>query len=72
MTTNIDTMTPNDFLVEGLEVVEPAYAEFDGKMYAGLLPSNNHDRVGNMMFWLFEPDTQLIPDSIIIWLNGGK
>jgi pimeloyl-ACP methyl ester carboxylesterase len=63
--------TPNDFLVEGLEEVEPAYKEFAGSMYAGLLPSNNHGRVGEMMFWLFEPKEQLVPDSIVIWLNGG-
>jgi pimeloyl-ACP methyl ester carboxylesterase len=65
------TKSKEDFLVEGLEKIEPAYKEFEGKMFAGLLPSNNHDRVGEMMFWLFEPDEQLVPGSMIIWLNGG-
>ena len=65
------TKTPNDFLVEGLEEVEPAYKEFAGSMYAGLLPSNNHGRVGEMMFWLFEPDTQSVEDTLVVWLNGG-
>jgi carboxypeptidase C (cathepsin A) len=65
--------TKQDFLVQGLETIEPAYAMFPGKMYAGLLPTNNAggDRVGEMMFWLFEPDTQTVPDSMVLWLNGG-
>jgi carboxypeptidase D len=77
-TTSGATKTPADFLVEGLEKVQPAYAEFKGKMYAGLLPINNNngaagkeDRVGEMMFWLFEPDTQQVEHTTVLWLNGG-
>lgn len=53
----------SDFLVEGLEHVEPAFANFNGKMYAGLLPTSIDDgddddqpdaTGGNLMFWLFE------------------
>ena len=66
-------LTKQDFLVTGLETIEPAYAMFPGKMYAGLLPTNHADngRVGEMMFWMFEPDTQAVPDSMVLWLNGG-
>lgn len=38
---------------------------------AGMLPSNHDDRVGEMMFWLFEPKKQKVPDTMVIWLNGG-
>jgi len=65
------TKTPDDYLVEGLENVQPAYAEFPGKMYAGLIPMDHGGRHGEMMFWLFKPDEQLVPDTFAIWLNGG-
>jgi len=66
-----------DLLVRGLDQVEnyEAFGQFDGEMYAGTLPSDNsHDgknRTGDMMFWLFEPTHQSVPDSLILWLNGG-
>lgn len=67
------TKTKDDFVVKGLEEVEPAYAKFQGNMYAGTLPSSHGDdhRVGEMMFWLFEPDTQKVNESMVLWLNGG-
>jgi carboxypeptidase C (cathepsin A) len=60
-------------LVQGLETIEgyEAFGQFDGKMYAGLLPYDNGARLGKLMFWLFEPTTQLVKDSMILWLNGG-
>jgi len=61
----------DDFLVEGLDDVIPAYADFDGQMYAGLLPMDNGDRTGNTMFWLFQPAEQMVSKSLVIWLNGG-
>lgn len=64
--------TPEDYLVTGLEQVQPAYEEFDGKMYAGLVPftgSNDIDK--EFMFWLFAPDEPAATDTILIWLNGG-
>lgn len=57
--------------MHGLDDIVPAYAEFQGKMYAGTLPTDHADRRGEMMFWLFEPDTQTVPDTFIVWLNGG-
>ena len=64
-------------MVHNLDRVEPAYAAFDGTMYAGRLPANNIDAVGGMertgdtMFWMFEPTEQSVPDTLVIWLNGG-
>lgn len=55
----------------GLETLQPAYATFKGTMYAGMLPSDNNGRTGMTMFWLFQPDTQEVPDSMVLWLNGG-
>lgn len=60
----------SDFLVTGLEEVEPNYAKFDGKMFAGLLPidiieqpgQEKDDKRGELMFWLFRPNKDL--DSI--------
>jgi len=63
----------SEFLVTDLGNVTnyEAFGQFEGDMYAGLLPSDNGNRTGNMMFWLFEPKKQAVPDSMIIWLNGG-
>ena len=59
----------SDFLVEGLEKIEPNYAKFDGKMYAGLLPidieksrKEKEEKRGELMFWMFQPNKDL--DSI--------
>lgn len=65
------TQTPQDFLVQGLDAIEPAYGLFPGKMYAGLLPSDNGDRRGMTQFWMFQPDVQKVPETIVLWLNGG-
>lgn len=66
----------SDFLVKGLEEIEPAYAKFDGKMYAGPLPidieepgDEKKEKRGELMFWMFKPNEDL--DSLTIWLNGG-
>jgi carboxypeptidase C (cathepsin A) len=53
--------------IEGYE----AFARFEGDMYAGMLPTNNGNRTGEMMFWLFQPHTQAVENSMVIWLNGG-
>ena len=70
-------------MVEGLEGIEPAYATFSGKMYAGMMPtdmsvdqSSLHDKhtekeEARFMFWLFVPDFQSVPDTMVLWLNGG-
>lgn len=61
----------SDLRVRGLEDVEPAFGLFEGEMYAGLLPMDNDDRTGNLMFWLFAPEKPSDTDSLVIWLNGG-
>ena len=63
-------MKKEDFRVYGLEKIQPAYALFPGKMYAGRIPfKNGEERSGKTMFWLFEPDEQEVPDSIVIWVR---
>jgi len=75
---------PEDYLVQGLADIEPAFAPFQGKMYAGLVPttlygqessssssSSGSDEPGNLMFWLFAPDQPVYDDSLVIWNNGG-
>ena len=62
----------SDFLVEGLEDIEPAFKQFNGTMYAGLLPIDidyDDEPRGKLSFWLFNPDES--KDSLTIWLNGG-
>ena len=70
-TTPTSTPRKEDFLVHGLDAVQPAYADFEGQMYAGRLSANNGDRVGDTMFWMFEPQAQEVPETLVIWLNGG-
>lgn len=77
--------SPDDFLVRGLEEIEPAFIPYDGVMYAGLVPttlygtntanSNQNDRKseedGALMFWLYAPTNPIHTDTLVIWLNGG-
>jgi carboxypeptidase C (cathepsin A) len=62
-----------DLLVTGLEQIKgyEAFGQFHGQMYAGLLPMDNGERSGKIMFWLFEPEQQTYENSMIMWLNGG-
>jgi Serine carboxypeptidase len=61
-----------DLAVHGLEELVPAFADFDGDMYAGLLPMNNgKNRHGKLMFWLFVPRHTANPNALTLWLNGG-
>jgi carboxypeptidase C (cathepsin A) len=69
---------PSDFLVQGLEEIEPAFQSFDGSMFAGRLPidlpddySDNEPPSGEYMFWLFQPNNATAMDTVTIWLNGG-
>lgn len=76
-------ITKDEFLVTGLEEIEPAFSEFDGQMYAGLLSidpeftleahdDNTYvDNVGKLMFWLMESTNPISDDSLVIWFNGG-
>ena len=63
--------TKDDLRITELGKIEPLYNQFDGEMYAGTLPTDHDDRRGEMMFWLFEPTTQAVPNTMVIWLNGG-
>ena len=65
------TKQPDDFLVEGLDEIEPAFAEFQGKMYSGRIPMDNENRHGKLQFWLFAPSHPTTSDTLTIWLNGG-
>ena len=74
----------DEFLVQGLAEIEPAFASFEGAMYAGLVPTTlyadlqqqdqqqkDDDAVGELMFWLFAPDQPKFDDTLMIWNNGG-
>jgi hypothetical protein len=61
----------SSFLVRGLEAIEPAYGLFDGSMYSGLLPMDNGNRHGELMFWLFASESPTVPNTLTIWLNGA-
>ena len=69
------TKTKADLAVKGLEDIVPAFEEFEGDMYAGLLPiahpSKDKGEEGEYMFWFFEPEAPEVEDSLIIWFNGG-
>jgi carboxypeptidase C (cathepsin A) len=71
----------DDFLVKGLEDVEPAFDSFQGTMYAGVLPiddgsGNSHnteeeEEEGHLMFWYFDAEKPTVDDTFVIWFNGG-
>lgn len=71
--------TPDDYLVRGLEDVEPAFRSYDGTMYAGLVPTilyneaqdSRSEEPGSLMFWLYAPANPIHTDTLLIWLNGG-
>lgn len=62
---------PADFLVENLDEIEPAFSEFDGQMFSGLLPMDNKNAHGKLQFWLFAPTSPTASNTLTIWLNGG-
>jgi len=66
--------TAQDYRVHGLEEIEPAFASFEGRMYAGLVSTAEPDDEtddGTFMFWLFEPKAPLYNDTLTAWSNGG-
>jgi carboxypeptidase C (cathepsin A) len=79
----VGAISPDAFAVNGLEEIVPAFGEFDGSMFAGLLPIDRNgqqqeqaDAVpaqdkGALFFWLFDPTEPTDDDSLVIWLNGG-
>ena len=67
----VQAVSRQDYRVHGLEEIVPAFADFDGLMYAGLMPVDHRDRHGSIMFWLFVPHHPSVPDTLTLWLNGG-
>jgi len=59
--TELPRKPKSDYLVQGLEEVEPAFSSIkNGTMYAGLIPfdyetrsNTNKHRKGEFLFWLF-------------------
>lgn len=68
------SLNAKDFEVHGLGDIVEAFNDFDGKMYAGQMPtSRNKDEWedSKFMFWLFVPHTAAAKDTLTIWHNGG-
>ena len=64
-----------DFVVKGLVDEEPAFAAFEGEMFAGVLPvdpieEGDDDQLGHMMFWYFDSEEPRVDDTLIVWFNG--
>lgn len=63
-----------EFRVHGLGKIVEAFDEFDGEMYAGLMPTSRNQsqwEESKFMFWLFEPVASVAPDTLTLWFNGG-
>lgn len=63
-----------DFRVHGLGKVVEAFDEFEGRMYAGQMPTSRDPtkwEESKFMFWLFHPDALAAPDTLTLWFNGG-
>jgi len=66
----------SDYRVEGLEDIEPAFAEYKGGMYAGTIPVESWSKPlkeghGELMFWYFDTHKPVHDDTLVIWFNGG-
>ena len=57
--------TPEDYRVQGLADMEPAFHSVEGDMYAGLIAAR-HD--AELFFWLIANNDS---DSLVLWFNGG-
>ena len=69
-------MKKHDFAVDrkALGEVLEAFNEFDGDMYSGLMPTSTVESEwddSKFMFWLFESNDSVSPDSLTLWFNGG-
>jgi carboxypeptidase C (cathepsin A) len=63
-----------DFRVHGLGKIVEAFDEFDGRMYAGQMPTSRDPtkwEESKFMFWLFLSDAAAAPDTLTMWFNGG-
>jgi carboxypeptidase D len=76
-TLDVDLPSSEDLRVRDLAEFYPAYASFEGKMFAGSLPIDHEQpdgtapRTGNLQFWLFVPDAPTVPNTMASWFNGG-
>jgi carboxypeptidase C (cathepsin A) len=74
---SVPLKTATDYWVDphALKEIYPLVAStvaFDGDLYSGLIPfENGPRRSGALMFWLFVPTTQVVEDTMVLWLNGG-
>lgn len=69
-------LSRRDFSVdrEALGEVVEAFNDFDGEMYAGLMPTNTEmSKWGDskLMFWLFQPKNSVSAETLTLWFNGG-
>lgn len=68
----VELPSRDSFLVQGLSEEVPAFAEFNGRMYAGRLPCDNGKRSGHLMFWLFAPEQPAARNTITVWVCHGN
>lgn len=72
---DVDLPTVDDLRVQGLDRIVPAYASFEGQMFAGSLPIDHESfspganpdgqRTGHYQFWLFVPDHPTVPGTMV-------
>ena len=69
--TAVVAFTSEDFRVQGLEKVEPAFETFQGEMYAGLLPIDEESGGKLMCTWLGRQMPKRAWDSFLFscWLT---
>jgi len=60
--------TVDDFLVQGLDEIDPVFGTFQGQMHAGLISitSDINADDGRLMFWLFEPEAPQVDDTLLV------
>ena len=70
----VASLDAKDFEVHGLGRVEAAFDEFDGRMFAGQMPTSRIEaewEESKFMFWLFKPHNPVASDTLTLWFNGG-
>lgn len=63
-----------DYEVHGLGDIVDAFNDFDGRMYAGQMPTSRDEsewEESKFMFWLFKPHKPVASDTLTLWFNGG-
>eukprot|EP01084_Bolivina_argentea_P142779 250799_1 len=67
---NLNGLTPNDFLITSLPLYNGTFGDIPFKQYAGLMPLGDEDETA-FFFWFVESQTDPANDPLTIWLNGG-